>query len=48
MSVENIDVVVEETLEICDLEYDVAAVGSTETATAEQNHAALTHIGRWL
>ena len=29
-----------DTIEICDLEYDVASVGSTESSTSEENQAA--------
>ena len=29
-----------DTIEICDLEYDVASVGSTEPSTSEENQAA--------
>lgn len=32
-----------DTIEICDLEYDVASVGSTESSASEENQAA-SHI----
>ena len=43
MSLENTEI---EVLEICDLEYDVAGVGSVESSTAEENQAAKVYWAR--